>query len=149
MLCGNQMCQPGRISTHSDVQGPANQQTFFSGRGDECVAHKLPFQGTSSKSSVDLPVFTHSCLYAGNFNCPMSTGVITPTARMETAYWLGQAPIILPFFTIPRMNLAFILGAGTLALARILPLPPSVLIVACLIDASWRGFLGHNIDLRL
>ena len=24
----------------------------------------------------------------------MSTGVITPTARMETAYWAGQAPII-------------------------------------------------------
>ena len=44
---------------------------------------------------------------------PMSTGVITPTARMETAYWPGQAPIILPFFTIPRINLAFILGAGT------------------------------------
>ena len=63
---------------------------------------------------------------------PMSTGVITPTARMKTAYWPGQAPIILPFSTIPRMNLAFILGAGTLALTRILPLPPSVLIVACL-----------------
>ena len=76
---------------------------------------------------------------------PMSTGVITPTARMETAYWPGQAPIILPFFTIPRINLAFILGAGTLALTRILPLPPSVLIVACLTDASWRSSLGHNI----
>ena len=80
---------------------------------------------------------------------PKSTEVITPTARMETAYWPGQATIILPFFTIPRMNLAFILGAGTLALTRILPLPPSVLIVACLTDASWRSFLGHNIDLRL
>ena len=41
---------------------------------------------------------------------PMSTGVITPTVWMETAYWPGQAPIILPFFTVPRMNLAFILG---------------------------------------
>ena len=70
----------------------------------------------------DLPVFTHPCL---------------------------QAPIILPFSTIPRMNVAFILGAGTLALTRHLPSPPSVLIVACLIDASWRSFLGHNIDLRL
>ena len=80
---------------------------------------------------------------------PMSTGVITPTARMETAYWPGQAPIILPFFTIPRMNLAFILGSGTLALTRILPLPTPVRIVACLTDASWRSFLGHNIDLRL
>ena len=68
---------------------------------------------------------------------------------METAYWPGQASIILPFSTTPRMNLAFILGAGTLALTRILPLPPSALIVACLIDASWRSFLGHNIDLRL
>ena len=39
------MCPPGRVSTYSDVQGPANQQTSFSGRGDECVAHKLPFSG--------------------------------------------------------------------------------------------------------
>ena len=39
------MCPPGRVSTYSDVQGPANQQTSFSGRGDECVAYKLPFSG--------------------------------------------------------------------------------------------------------
>ena len=45
MLCGNQMCPPRRISSYSDVQGPANQQTSFSGQGDECVAHKLPFSG--------------------------------------------------------------------------------------------------------
>ena len=38
------MCPPGRVSTCSDVQGPANQ-TSFSGRDDECVAHKLPFSG--------------------------------------------------------------------------------------------------------
>ena len=36
---------PGRVSTYSDVQGPANQQTSFSGWDDECVAHKLPFSG--------------------------------------------------------------------------------------------------------
>ena len=45
MLCANRMCPPGRVSTYSDVQGPANQQTSFSGRDDECVAHKLPFLG--------------------------------------------------------------------------------------------------------
>ena len=45
MLCGNRMCPPGKVSTHSNVQGPANQQTSFSGRGDECVAHKLLFLG--------------------------------------------------------------------------------------------------------
>ena len=39
------MCPPGRASTYSDVQGPANQQTSFSGRDDECAAHKLPFSG--------------------------------------------------------------------------------------------------------
>ena len=39
------MCPPGRVSTYSGVQGPANQQTSFSGRGDECVTHKLPFSG--------------------------------------------------------------------------------------------------------
>ena len=44
MLCGNQMCPLGKVSTCSDVQGPANQ-TSFSGRNDECVAHKLPFSG--------------------------------------------------------------------------------------------------------
>ena len=97
----------------------------------------------------DLPMFTHLVCMRVISTAPMSTGVITPTARMETAYWPGQAPTIFSFSTIRRMNLAFILGAGTLALTRILPLPPSVLIVACLIDASWRSFLGHNIDLRL
>ena len=45
MLCGNRMCPPGRVSTYSNVQGPANQQTSFSGRDDKCVAHKLPFSG--------------------------------------------------------------------------------------------------------
>ena len=45
MLCGNRMCPPGRIFTYSDVQGPANRQTSFRRRDDECVAHKLPFSG--------------------------------------------------------------------------------------------------------
>ena len=45
MLCENRICPPGKVSTYSDVQGPANQQTSFSGLGDECVAHKLPFSG--------------------------------------------------------------------------------------------------------
>ena len=45
MLCGNQMCPPGRVSTYSDVHGPANQQTSFSARDDECIAHKLPISG--------------------------------------------------------------------------------------------------------
>ena len=45
MLCGNRMCPPGKVSTCSDAQGPANQQTSFSGRDDECVEHKLPFSG--------------------------------------------------------------------------------------------------------
>ena len=97
----------------------------------------------------DLPVFTYPCLYVGDFNFPHVDWGFTPTARMETAYWPGQAPITLPFSTIPRMNLVFTLGAGTLALTRILSLPPSALIVACLIDAFWRSFLGHNINLRL
>ena len=43
MLCGNQMCPPRRVSTYSDVQGPSNQQMSFSGRNNECVAHKLTF----------------------------------------------------------------------------------------------------------
>ena len=254
------MCPPGRVSTYSDVQGPANQPTSFSGRDDECVAHKLPFSGhiikrfrgfsilqlnieglTASKMNVlhhlatqleafvillqethcisaeklvlsnyqlagfslsrkhglatfvherlkwtlynqspttsetewlcvdvdgykivniykppptrlqvsDLPVFTQPCLYAGDFNCPHVDWGYNTNSADGAAYWPGQAPIILPFSTIPRMNLAFILGARTLALTRILPLPPSVLIVTCLIDASWRSFLGHKIDLRL
>ena len=97
----------------------------------------------------ELPVFTHPCLYAGDFNCPhVDWGYNTNSADGDCLLaW--QAPIILPSFTIPRMKLAFILGAGTLALTRILPLPPSILIVVCLIDTSWRSFLGHNVDLRL
>ena len=43
------MFLPERVSTYSDVQGPANQQTSFSGRDDECVAHKLPFSGHTIK----------------------------------------------------------------------------------------------------
>ena len=45
VLCGNRMCPPGTISTYSDIQGPANQQTSVSGWDDECAAHKLPFSG--------------------------------------------------------------------------------------------------------
>ena len=97
----------------------------------------------------DLPVFTHPCLYAVDFNCPHVDWGYNTNSVDGDCLLAGQAPIILPFFTIPRMSLAFILGAGTLALTRILPLPPSVLIVACLIDEFWRSFLGHNIDLCL
>ena len=39
------MRPPGWVSPYSDVQGPANQQTSFSGRDDEYVAHKLLFSG--------------------------------------------------------------------------------------------------------
>ena len=45
MFCGNRMCPPGRVSIYSHVQGPASQQTSFSGRDDEYVVHKLPFSG--------------------------------------------------------------------------------------------------------
>ena len=42
----NEICQNGRMSTRSDVQfGPAIRQTSFSGRGDVCSTHKLPFSG--------------------------------------------------------------------------------------------------------
>ena len=58
----------------------------------------------------DRPVFTHPCLYAGDFNCPhVDWGYNTNSADGDCLLaW--QALIILPFFTIPRMNLAFTQG---------------------------------------
>ena len=68
----NQTYQNGRVSTHSDVQcGSANRQTFFSGRGNDRI--KLSFSGNkpppTQLRTLDLPVFPHPCLCAGDFNC--------------------------------------------------------------------------------
>ena len=80
----NRTYQNERVSTHSDVQcGSANWQTSFLGRGNARI--KLPFSGhialdgykivniykppPTRLRTLDLPVFPHPCLYAGDFNC--------------------------------------------------------------------------------
>ena len=97
----------------------------------------------------DLPVFTHPCLYAGDFNCPhVDWGYNTNSADGDCLLtWASSNNLAL--LDEPKDEPSFYSGAGTLVLTRILPLPQSVLIVACLVDAFWRSFLGHNIDLRL
>ena len=65
--------------------------------------------------TLDLPVFIHPCLYAGNFNCVMLTGVMTTIVRTVSAWLVGQVLIVLPCYIMPRMLTVFIPAAGTLA----------------------------------
>ena len=79
----------------------------------------------------------------------MSTGVIEPAVPMESALLLGQALTALSLSTTQRTRPRFILAAGTLAPTLIWHLSVLVQIAMHLTDASWRRFLGHNIDPRL
>ena len=65
--------------------------------------------------TLDLPVFPHPCLYAGDFNCHMLTGVTTTTVRTVSAWLAGQVLIVLPSYIMPRTLPVFIPAAGTLA----------------------------------
>ena len=65
--------------------------------------------------SLDLPVFPHPCLYAGNFNCRHAAGVTMTTVRTVSAWLAGQELIVLPSYIMPRTLLIFIPAAGTLA----------------------------------
>ena len=68
---------------------------------------------------LDLAVFPHSCLYAGNFNCFMLTGVTMTTVRTVSAWLSGKVLIVLPSYIMPRTLPAIIPAAGTLAPIRI------------------------------
>ena len=65
--------------------------------------------------TLDLPVFPHPCLYAGDFNCRHADGVTTTTVRTVSAWLAGQVLIVLPFYIMPRTLPVFIPAAGTLA----------------------------------
>ena len=69
--------------------------------------------------SLDLPVFPHPCLYAGDFNCRhVDWGYDDNSPDGET--WLaGKVLIVLPSYIMPRTLPVFIPAAGTLASIQI------------------------------
>ena len=69
--------------------------------------------------TLDLPVYPHPCLYAGNFTIVMLTGVTTTTVWTVSAWLDGQVLIVLPCYIMPRTLPVFIPAAGTLAPIRI------------------------------
>ena len=69
--------------------------------------------------TLDLPVFPHPCLYAGDFNCRHADWVTTITVRTVSAWLVGQVLIVLPSYIMPRTLPVFIPAAGTLAPIRI------------------------------
>ena len=62
--------------------------------------------------TLDLLVFPHPCLYAGDFNCRQVT---MTTVRTVSAWLVGQVLIVLPCSIMPRTLPVFIPAAGTLA----------------------------------
>ena len=69
--------------------------------------------------TLNLPVFPHPCLYAGDFTFVMLTGVTPTTVRTVSAWLDGQVLIVLPSYIMPRTLPVFIPAAGTLALIQI------------------------------
>ena len=65
--------------------------------------------------SLDLPVYPHPCLYAGDFNFVVLTGVTMTTVRTVSAWLVDQILIVLPSYIMPRTLLVFIPATGTLA----------------------------------
>ena len=65
--------------------------------------------------TLDLPVFPHPCLYAGDFNCRHADWVMMTTVRTVSAWLTGQVLIVLPSYIMPRTLPVFIPAAGTLA----------------------------------
>ena len=65
--------------------------------------------------SLDLPVFTHLCLYAGDFSCHHADWGSDDNSWTMSAWLTGQVLIVLPFYIMPRMLPVFAPAAGTLA----------------------------------
>ena len=65
--------------------------------------------------SLDLPMFPHPCLYAGNFNCRHADWGYDDNSPDDESWQAGQVLIFLPSYIIPRTLPVFILAAGTLA----------------------------------
>ena len=64
--------------------------------------------------TLDLSVFSHPCLYAGDFNCRHADWVTTTTVRTVSAWLARQVLIVLPSYIMPRTLPVFIPAAGTL-----------------------------------
>ena len=69
--------------------------------------------------SMDLPVFLHPCLYAGDFKCRHADWGYVITVRTVSAWLAGQVLIVLPSYIMPRTPSVFTPAAGTLASIRI------------------------------
>ena len=65
--------------------------------------------------TLDLPMYTHPCLYVGDFNCRHADWGTTITIQTVSAWLAGQVLIVLPSYIMPRMLPVFILAGGTLA----------------------------------
>ena len=66
--------------------------------------------------SLDLPVFSHPCLFKlAILTVVMLTGVTMTTVRTVSAWLAGQVLIVLPSYIMPRTLPIFIPAAGTLA----------------------------------
>ena len=63
--------------------------------------------------TLDLPVFPHPCLYAGDFNCRHADWGYDENS--PDAWLAGKVLIVLPSYIMPRMLPVFIPAAGTLA----------------------------------
>ena len=74
------------------------------------------FSSSSTRlRSLDLPVFPHPCLYAGNFNCRHADWGYDDNSQDVSAWLAGQVLIVLPSYIMPRTLPVFIPAAGTLA----------------------------------
>ena len=70
--------------------------------------------------TLDLPMFPHPCLYAGDFNCRHADWGYDDNSPDTVSAWLdGQVLIVLPSYIMPRTLPVFIPAAGTLAPIRI------------------------------
>ena len=69
--------------------------------------------------TLDLPVFPHPCLYAGNFNCRHADWVTMTTVRTVSAWLAERVLIVFPSYIMPRTLPVFTPVAGTLAPIRI------------------------------
>ena len=65
--------------------------------------------------TLDLPVFPHPCLYAGDFNCRHADWGYDDNSPDVSAWLAGKVLIVLPSYIMPRTPPVFIPAAATLA----------------------------------
>ena len=97
---------------------------------------------------LDLPMFPHSCLYAGDFNWPQvdwSYDNNSPDGECF-AGWASINDLALLYNA--KDSASFTSAAGTLKPIQIKLSLAYLLTVAYRIDVSLKSFPGHNIHLR-